>query len=420
MTEKIIVIASFPPKGSIHGNKYSAVASYTKNTLDSINLSLDKNDDVKFTVLADVLESSNDYIDGNIQVKRCWSRNSQNPYFSLIREVLKLRDHKKVIFEFEFGMFGGNKILIALVPIFILKLRFLGKKIYTVSHAVILDSSEISGQLGYPQKSLTASLYDFSLKLIYFMIVLSSTKVIVFEEYLRKKLIKSVSFATKINTIPHGVEENRKVKIGLPPKIKNSDFTVLNFGFVIWYKGSDWLISAVNESKIASNIKFILAGGFSNVHKTNKIYQKYMKKVETNLDLAKEKSPLPQILMTGFLKETDIDSYFSSCDVVILPYRVLISASGPLSFAISHKKPFILSENLKGYMEDVNFKNAMGSSGVSEADLFFDMTVDKFATFINNLKNTPATLEKLHKLSKMLLEQRSWKETGKKYAKAIW
>lgn len=416
--EKIIVIAPFPPQDSIHGNKYSAVASYTKNTLDSISL-VSKTKDVEFTVLSDILENSDNYIDGNITVKRCWKRNSPWIYFIFLREILKLKNHKKVIFEFEFGMFGGSKLMIALLPLFILKLKILGKQVYTISHAVILDSSEISGQLGYSKKSITNKIFDFALKTIYFLIVKFSTKVITFEEYLRNKLIKATGNKGKIITIPHGVEEHRqKVDKQEARKIlgiNNDDFIILNFGFVIWYKGSDWLVDAVNQSSFSSNIKFILAGGFSNVHKENAVYKKYMNEVVGKLESSKN------ILMTGFLDESKIDLYFSACDLVIFPYRVLISASGPLSFALSHKKPFVLSSKLKGYMDDESFLSVMKKNNISEGDIFFDINNQNvFSDFINSIYSDKSRLKQLTKLSADIFNQRTWGVTGQKYINAIW
>ena len=63
---KLLVISSYPPKGTLHGNKYSAVASYTKNTLNSIDKASNKK--IEYLVLADILDKSEEYKEDNKKV----------------------------------------------------------------------------------------------------------------------------------------------------------------------------------------------------------------------------------------------------------------------------------------------------------------------------------------------------------------
>ena len=318
-------------------------------------------------------------------------------------------------------MFGGNKILISLLPFFIAFLRLFGREVYLVSHGVILSASEVGDQLGLSRGSIFTKLYDFALKFIYSLLVIFSTRVIVFEEHLRDRLLSIVNVPNKIITIPHGVEKSRKSYSKLIARgklgINSNDFVLLSFGFLIWYKGSDWLIKAFKElkeqKKLPSNAKLIMAGGFSNVHKNDSIYKKYIEQVNALVKGRKD------LVITGYLSEEIMDYYFSAADLVILPYRVLISASGPFSFVLSHKKPFLLSEKLLGYTKSKDFSNLLKKYKIPKEDLFFEMNEEDFKTSISKYINDPNQLNKISELSSVLLEERNWPNIGKIYYKTI-
>ena len=415
--KNLLVISTYPPSGMLHGNKFSAVASYAKNTLDNIP------GKINIKILADILDKETSYSEDGKKVIRCWKRNSKNIYIDLIKQVFKNLKYGKVLFEFEFGMFGGNKILIGLMPFFLLLLRILGKEVITVSHGVILNADEVSGQLGLIKGSFRTRTLNFILKSIYFLMCLFSTKVIVFEGYLRDKLIEAVGFEHKIFWIPHGVEVTKKI----PSKeecrrilnISNDKFIILNFGFVIWYKGSDWLIEKFAElikQNILDKNKFelIVAGGFSNVHTSDPTYNKYMKDVCEIVDNNSD-----HIRMTGFLKQEEIDLYFGAADLVVLPYRTLISASGPFSFILTNQSPFILSENLAGYIKSPDFANAMELSKLNKNDLFFNLEDNSIANLILKYSNSNTEIESNKMLSSHLYNSRIWPSIGKMYSDVI-
>ena len=78
--ENIIVIASYPPQGEKHHNSIGGGASYTKNTIQSLQKTLNKHHkelEYSIIVLAEQLEGTNlHYQEDSIQVKRIWRRNS--------------------------------------------------------------------------------------------------------------------------------------------------------------------------------------------------------------------------------------------------------------------------------------------------------------------------------------------------------
>jgi glycosyltransferase involved in cell wall biosynthesis len=416
-TRKILVISSYPRRGTLHGNRFSAVAGYCKNTLDAMDAASSAETD--YVVLADVLDEPRSYREGNREVIRCWRRNDWFVYAGLLRRVLSHGDFRTVLLQFEFGMFGNRKVLVGLLPLFILGLRLMGRKVHLVSHGVITSAAEVSGQLGMTRRSALVRVYDFLLRNIYRFLVLFSSRTIVFEEYLRKKLLGVVNLPDRVTVIPHGVErrpacsrEAARARLGLSPE----DFVVLNFGFLIWYKGSDWLAEsflAHLRGRPQTRARLIFAGGPSNVHRSDPVYAKYVE------DLRGVVARDERMSITGYIREEKIDRYFAASDLVVLPYRVLISASGPFSFSIAHRKPFLLSSSLRGYLDSADFESAVAGQGLGEEDLYFDLTTESFSAALTRLERDPELLAKVGKVASGLFESRSWESVGKMYVDSL-
>ena len=154
-----------------------------------------------------------------------------------------------------------------------------------------------------------------------------------------------------------------------------------------------------------------MAGGFSRNHKNNPVYNKMYEKIEDTAD-----SYYDRIELTGFVPENKIDLYFKACDLVILPYRVLLSASGPFSLVLSYKTPFILSENLKGYTKNNDFSEALKASELSKDNLFFTLSSKSVSKALDNSLDN---LDKLSNFSKNLAKARSWDKIGLDYYQVI-
>ena len=158
-----------------------------------------------------------------------------------------------------------------------------------------------------------------------------------------------------------------------------------------------------------------MAGGFSATHKADPVYQKYID--ETKKEINESNGA---VIFTDFLPEEKIDLYFSASDLIVLPHRVLISASGPFSFVISHEKSFILSKALAGYQINTDFGKAMKDLVITNDDLFFDQKDSSdFAKLISEYSKNPEALKKLHDLSKALMQTRNWQSIGQKYYEVI-
>ena len=265
---------------------------------------------------------------------------------------------------------------------------------------------------------MQTKIINLLLKLYYQVLCGLSYKVVVFEGFLRERLIKIGAPKNKVITISHGVHEvknapsknSARKKLGLP----RDDFVVLCFGFLIWYKGSDFIVDAFRNKSKKEDMKLIMAGGESNVHKNDPAYRSYMSKL---YEMAKFGGN--RVKITGFLKEEEISLYFAACDLVILPYRVLISASGPLSFAITHKKPFIISKALVGYSNSKDFNNGLDYAKLNIEDISFELDGESVINKIRDFKNSPSLLERGEKFSHYLYSKRNWTEVGRLYKEVV-
>lgn len=413
--QHLLVITSYPPKGATHEKRVVGGAVYTKLTLSTINkYSQQKKNDLSIKVLAEQLKnpSSNNYNEEGIAVERIWKRNSLLTFPKLITYILKnFKNTDTILIEFEFAMFGKIIHLLPL-PIFLLILKILRKKVYFVFHQVIEDVNEISEHIGiqknsYKNKILTAlfkAFYIFTLKLI--------TKGIVFEEILKKRLA-NFGEKEKICVIPLGCEIFKNMPSQKSARstlnIPKDDFVIMVFGFIAWYKGTDWIINQINnhQSLITNRrVRLIIAGGPNPNHLDKPYYLNYIKEIE--------KLSNQNIILTNFIPEDKVSLYFSASDLVVFPYRTLMSSSGPLTLALSFQKPLLVSRNFSKVFETEEITNILQKVKLKKEQFTFDLNNDfmkKLKAFIEN-----STLQKKNKdFAKELSKSKSWNIIGSKY-----
>jgi len=391
----ILIISSYPDKKEGIKN-LNAVAWYCQKTLHQISKIKKQN----FVVLAEKINEDNSRMgsvkNGRILVVRCWQRNSPFLFKDLICWLAKFNQIKTVNIQFEFSMFGGLLTTVFLLP-FLLATKLLRKKIVLTLHHVVLDLNTLSGHLNLEKGSLFSRFFNFLLSAFYKIAGSSADKIIVLDRELEKRLTRYVA-GEKISTVPIGIEENPKFinkqearkRLGLAKK----DFVILFFGFLTWYKGIDWLV----KQRFGQKIKLIVAGGKSPTLKTKPHYQRFYK----NVSQLAEKSE--NIFLTGFVPEEDIRIYFSACDLVILPYRTMISSSGPLSWALTFKKPFLLSKALENYFHSQDFLQSLKETGLKKSDLLFSLRRNSLRKKIYGLNNVK--LARLAKFSSILAQKR--------------
>ena len=412
--KNLLVITSYPPKSEVHGKGVVGIASYAKNTLTSL-FKQDKN--LKISVLAEKLKRDglHEYNDDGISVARVWKRGSFLTFPILLKEALKRKNNsQKILIEFELSMFGGIFTLLPF-PFFLFILKILGKKTHIVLHQVVMSMDEIGPHLNIAQKSLKASLYSYGMKFFYKLLILLSHEIIVFEEKLKDDLQK-IGKNSKIAVIPHGVEVNQSTlsqsKARKELNIPESSFVIVVFGFLAWYKGSDFIVQTIadlkkSESKL-KNIHLIMAGGPNPNHMSKDFYVEYIQSIEKT---AKENG----ITITGFVDETKINQYYQASDLIILPYRTFMSSSGPLSLAFTYNKPVIFSEPLRPYFKSVDINDALNQSRITEDDLIFKLTPESLSSLLQSFTENKEILDKLTRFSTLIGKKRSWNMIAKLY-----
>ncbi|MBI5044821.1 MAG: glycosyltransferase [Candidatus Levybacteria bacterium] len=405
----LLVIGSYPPFGTIHDKAIVGGGSYTKNTLLSLVRQAKKqNITADITVLAEKLDEKTSYLDEEIKVERVWKKNNLLAFWRLWKSI-KSSKTKDILFTFEFSMFGSLLYLLPL-PLFLIGIKLRGKRLHVVLHQVITDASSMSGHLNIPQKSLKTTLYTLLFQAFYHMITSVSTRVIVFEEIFKKRLGNK----SHIVVIPHGVEkihlslsqsEARK-KLGLPLNKK----IVLCFGFLAWYKGSDWIASLFASVDALSDTVLVIAGGPNNNHLSKPFYQKYIADVEAKRS--------DNIHITGFVDEKNLPLYFKACDLTLFPYRTLMASSGPLSFTFSLSTPFLLSDKLSDLALTWDFADALQKENLFMHDLVFPLQ-KQAASIIDITLSDTVKLQKLQQLSSRLQEKRLWNTIADHYLEIL-
>lgn len=391
----LLVISSYPEKHKTHGEKTVGGASYAKNTLLSIKK---QNPDLKITVFAEKFNGIESYIDdGDINVERIWKRNNISSLIKLFLEILKNKD-KKILIEFEMFMFGGLLQTSIFLLLFGL-LKIFGKQNYLVLHQVISDLSS------FEKNVIKRLIYSSFRKTLYSYLYLISKKIIVFEEYLKEIL----NLGGKVVVIPHAVEQKpvldkkqSKQKLGLD---LNQNY-ILYFGYISPYKGIDKFIENYPKDL---DYKLIVAGGINPNHARNPEYLSFVNKVQTLANAI-------GAISTGFVKENEIELYFSACDIVVLPYQTFMSSSGPLSLTFSYEKPVILSFNLEKYFLTNDFKEACKVSDLKPKDFLFEFSNISISERINYIS---LNRTKFVKFSSNIKSARSWESISKCYQKEI-
>lgn len=413
--KNLLVIASFPEKGEIHGAKVVGGATYTKNTLLALLKSFPQ---LSITVLAEKFSpQKNSYLDKEIHVARVWQRNSFLSFFTLFWEILSHHQKtKKILIEFELSMFGGIPYLLPF-PFFLSALRLFGKEVHMVLHQVVLDVNDIHGHINVKPHSVKAKLYSILISTLYTILVLLSTNVIVFEKIFADRL-SSIAGKKRLTIIPHGVEhfekaitqKDAKTQLSLP----TDTFVLVVFGFLAWYKGSDWIVSAfkkLQEKDSGKKFHLVLAGGPNPNHLEKDFYVSYIK----SLEKADNGST---IHVTGFVPEEKIALYYEASDLVVLPYRTLMSSSGPLSLAYSFNKPFLLSNTLKDILGTQDVDKTLSELSLKKSDFLFT-TEDDFIEKVTILAQDQAQLKKMTTFTHHIAERRSWKSIAQEYYETL-
>lgn len=363
--DTVLVITSFPLHGvhSKYQENFNAVGWHSEKTLISISQTR------KVVVLAEKIGKEKDIlINKNLLVMRSWRKGNIFSIFRLLPSILMNFSAVKTVFvEFEFNVFGG--ILPNIEILFLLGLmRLMGKRVVFELHQVITDIKRLVKHINITNPILQ-TFFNLGLKGYYALVGLVSNSVVVFEEELKTRLSTYIP-ANKINTLSLAVIPGKRVnkimarkKLGLDKKT----FVYMLFGFINGYKGID--IAIKNYIKTAPKDSILLVAGGMNPYLKDDA--KYVKFYNSIVELIKKDK---RIIHTGFVKDSDVPTYFAAADELLLPYEVFMSASGPFSLALSYSTPVRLSESLGNYGHSSDFNQARKIAGLTYEDIFFPLT----------------------------------------------
>ena len=389
MTYDLIVITSYPRQGTTRDKYTVGVADYAKQTLLSFP------SDYKILVLAEILPSEpTTVVDKNITIIRCWQRQNFFSLFKLFPQLIQ-NHSTSLLIEFEMAMFGSPLINIFL-PKLLLFSRIIGKKPIVVLHQVVLNFNEIAGHMGQSQDSPINTLLNFLAKIFYKLIILLSSKI-------KDRLDKDND---KIVVIPHGVEN--KFFVETPKTTSSSIFVVTVFGYLAWYKGTDWIVKVFTDyfsHHPKSKLRLIIAGGPNPNHLDKPYYQKYLADIQLNVS----KYPY-NMSLTGFVDESKIAALYQNSDLIVLPYRVGMSSSGPLSIAFSYHKPFLVSPKISPILDTADIKNILDKKTVE-----FSFNSKDLLKKIISLQKNPQKLQALSLASQKISQSRDWQNIAKSY-----
>lgn len=423
MKPDLIVVSSYPRVGTLRGRDTVGVADYTKQTLTSLP------EHLKILVLAEKLKDEPRVAtENNIQVIRCWQRNHPLSLLSIFSHILK-SPTKKVLFEFEMAMLGDPWMNLFFVKLLFL-LKLFNQKVTVVLHQVVLDFNEMSGHIGQKKNSPLNSILNSLAKIFYRLVTLFSHQIIVFEQFLKDRLDKNNS---KIVVIPHGVEIIDAVKVtngaqrskaisrkesstGNTFTSKN-DFVITIFGYLAWYKGTDWIVNTLSsyfDHHPKSKIKLIVAGGPNPNHLDKLYYQKYLSELNNTASKHSQK-----IQITGFVDEKDIKKIYQVSDLIVLPYRVGMSSSGPLSIAFTHYKAFFVSEKIAPILNTSDINHIFLQHHLSQNAASFSLNSKDFLKKIIQLQKNQKLQHELASISQEISSARSWDNISHQYLSCL-
>jgi hypothetical protein len=405
------LVASFPQQGKELAAK-NAVAWYTHQLITHFPKSQ------KIVVFADVDNSDQTpwLLQKNILVVPTFSGRSSKFLTEIISSVSKFDQVSKIVIQFEFNSFA-SKLNAGQIAALIPTLKIKQKYVTLAIHQVIDDINEMAGHIGLKQNSLKAKIINQGLHNLYRTMGVFVDSVIVFDQELKRRLSKYTN-QNKISVIPIGVETVSSSTTSVAAarkhlKLPKNAFVITAFGYQSWYKGTDWI--ANQAGKLAKKypkhqIHLLIAGGKSPTVEN--------KQFENNLRRA-TKQYSKSITVLGYVPENDLATCFKASDLIVYPYRAMMAASGALTHALAHQKPFIISAPLTPSLTNEDIGVSLLNNALNKEQLTFQLNTKSFEERVMAIIENSRLRTKLGKFSKELKLKRSWDRVGKQYLSLV-
>lgn len=378
----IVHISTYPNKGEKHSSGAGGVASYTKNLVTSMEAS--HPEDV-ITVICNITKGiTEEYKEGRVSVARTFSKGPL--YFLKIYSRVKKIKPEAIHIQQELNLYGG--ILNAYLLHFLLRLLKKYRTVITL-HGVVSIKEINKNFIKSNNSRLPVWIVKLAFKSIYIPLCRHSKKIIVHENHFKEILINEYKVSEdKVVVVHHGVEDlktmsqkSARSNLGIDKNLK----VCLFMGYLTGYKGLDLLIEGFE--KYTNNIKDVLLIIGAGKHPKLKHDKNYLKNEYERLRTKANKLiGNKNLRWVGFIKEEEINKYYSAADVSVFPYQIAMSSSGPMSISIGYEKPFLASDAFeKIFSKELLFK--MSSSELSKKLSYFFSNEDKYRDLVKELKN---------------------------------
>ena len=406
----VAVVSLYPKQGEVYSSGASGVASYTKNVVSKLNRPV--------VVAADVWGASGanrQYQEQNSLVLRVWQRGQFSMWTQIISTLSKFNKIESLLIHFDFSMYGGILTSALILP-FLALVRVLGFRPIVVSHHVIKDVRNLSGQVGLGngfKDTIKAFIYNFIFRCFYWLLGKTAAKVVVLEEPLKQKL-KGTIPENKLIVIPHAVDN----QLTQPSKhqarkrlgFQTDESVVMFFGYINWFKGADFFANAVRDVSQLNGrpVRFVMAGGESPTLKDKHYYQQFYQQVINAVDAS------PSLELTGYIPQDRIADYFAAADLVVFPYREFMCASGVMSLVFSYGKPFIVSSQLNPMLSSPDLSRALNTAGLRAMDMTFLLTKPSLLEVTEKVLHN-GIKAKMEKITELVRAERSFAATADNY-----
>jgi glycosyltransferase involved in cell wall biosynthesis len=332
--------------------------------------------------------------DSRLSVLRVWQLNSLSYPFRILKACLRLRP-KVVHVNHEYMMYG-KPFYGTFMPLLLLLLKFARRPTVLTLHSVVPHESVWNGFFRrYGSHRLAPLKTLFFLAWTKLTLRLAS-HVIVHSQASKNILSDQYGYPVRdISVIGHGIEPSIAMSRSAAKEFLGfgGRKIVLNFGYIHQKKGIEHVIRAMGEvSKAHPDALLVIAGGPHVSHAARPDeFKNYVEKLASAVQETHVESNV--LLKTGYIPDDLLPIYFSSADVVALPYVEQFGTSGVLARAMAAGKavvatrvnPFfeIIEDGVNGLLVDPESPSQLSDAIVRllDSSVFRD-------SLGNNLKNS--------------------------------
>jgi len=308
------------------------------------------------------------WMDDDIVVEPTFNRGSALCVLHLIRRAATLR-HKIVHIQHEPYAYGGIWGAL-LMPALLLMLTLRHCRVITTMHAVIPLGEIRANFMRANMVPIPAALVRIAWVAFLRLIATFSDCVHVHEVQQRRRLLSEYRLnREKIRVIPLGISPNGVVIQKQPARAKFNlgvnDRVVLFFGYLSFYKGiSEFIRDLPLLFEATVDISVVIAGA---------VPMRLRGKTDFEERIAYLTERTPRLKWVGFVPDELVGDLFTAADLLVLPYTVDLSSSGPMSLAVTYGTPAIVSDVISESYPGIPLTFSLEPGMISDAiQLFFN------------------------------------------------